>query len=238
MDLETAIGDEAVPPELPTELPWRTPEKPPKKAGDRLDDHIKAPPPHLLYHALRLLQLGWSVGAVAMEVDISDRTLYRWRRIYAMGEKRTDLPVKIPPAHPKKTTGRPRALAQGDRLAVFNLLLQEGWKEHLEVVRWLKENRNVQTTRSTICRVYKSEGWTRESVERIARERGAPFGNQNTSHDQAPQAPIPMPPVVPFANPHHPGSLNTTSSTPHPSHFPATIDPNLEHMFAPGPMPR
>ena len=109
---------------------------------------------------VRFLELGWRPGAIAKHLHVSEATVYNTEQ----NLMRYGLPLK-----PRvRKTGRPAALTKADRVALLELLLDEGWKYLDELQYWLYHERSVEVSLNTISRVLKKEGWSRKAIKRIA----------------------------------------------------------------------
>ncbi|KAL4878020.1 hypothetical protein BJY04DRAFT_221592 [Aspergillus karnatakaensis] len=107
----------------------------------------------------RYLLQGWTTKAIAAEVGVCTQTVVRLRdNLMKHGS------VKAPRF---KKLGRPRRLTRADEDALFEWLKadaeaeQEGGRkrEQLEMAKWLLDERGVEISRATVCRLLKRRGW-------------------------------------------------------------------------------
>jgi transposase len=107
---------------------------------------------------VRFLELGWPVADIAIQVRVSPTAVYNTLQNLV----RYGAPVK--PQFSK--VGRPRKLSQADEDRVFEWLLEEGWRDQDEIVKWLHIERGVEVSRTCISRMLKRRRWTRKAAKR------------------------------------------------------------------------
>lgn len=106
---------------------------------------------------VRHLLLGWPAAEIAKRVRVSPTTVYKTHQnLVRYG-------AAVKPRLAK--SGRPLKLSQADEDRVFQWMLEEGWKDQDEIVKWLDEQCGVEVSQATISRMLKRRKWTREAVK-------------------------------------------------------------------------
>lgn len=115
-------------------------------------------PADKLARILDLLQTRHSAKFIATQEDVSLSTVYNLQRRV----KKYGSPAK--PTNLYKDLGRTTKIAEEDSSALYRQLMLHGWMQQDEIVAWLKLERGITVSRSTVSRLLTRRGWTRESM--------------------------------------------------------------------------
>ena len=94
----------------------------------------------------KLLQLGWSVGAICDEEQCSRRTVLRWKKRFEAGEQEQD----------RSRGGRPRKLAPALKRQVIHRAEGNRGRSTRKISRWLR-SKGVSVSKDTVHRALKED---------------------------------------------------------------------------------
>jgi transposase len=115
-------------------------------------------PPDKLASILRHFESGQSARYIASQEDVSLSTVYNLQRRV----KKYGAPAK--PTNLYKDLGRTTKIPEVDADALYRQLMLHGWMQQDEIVEWLKKERGIVCSRSTVSRLLSKKGWTKEAV--------------------------------------------------------------------------
>jgi len=106
------------------------------------------------------LLLSWSTAMIASETGAKPCTIQYWRTNLLQFQSMNHPPLAA--------LGRRRKLTQDDKEVLKEILLQHGWMMQDEMAAWLVNERGVEVSQSTVSRLLKEEGWSRQKLARIS----------------------------------------------------------------------
>jgi transposase len=156
----TASPLEGTPSEpLSTATPETEPaENTPQETSEKLHYRNRGLPPDKLARILDLFQSQRSAKFIATQEDVSLSTIYNLQRRV----KKYGTPAK--PTNLYKDLGRTTKIPEDDARALYRQLMLHGWMQQDEIVVWLKQERGITCSRSTVSRLLTKKGWTREAM--------------------------------------------------------------------------
>jgi transposase len=109
------------------------------------------------------LELGWLPKTIAAKLAISTSVVTSIER-----NLKTYGSIRPPQLLPR---GRPYQMTLADEDALLEYILSYGWRSQDEMVWWLREERNVKVTQSTISRMLKRRKWNQKELRIMSMTR-------------------------------------------------------------------
>ncbi|KAG2128610.1 hypothetical protein DEU56DRAFT_819250 [Suillus clintonianus] len=113
--------------------------------------------------ALRLWNHGWELADICEAFGVSERSCYRWRRIFE------ECGTTTKPRSP--LTGRTRTITRALLTAIEDLFTVDSDLFLDEVCTWLAVSHDIVVSTSTLSRNLKEAGLTRKILRKLASER-------------------------------------------------------------------
>jgi len=117
-------------------------------------------PPDQVRRFMELWRKGTKIRDIAAEVKIGLSTAYHWQR--------NCLETGGVVVQKQKPWGRPNRMTVEDEKALSQMLLERGWMDQKDMVKWLEETRGVKVSASTVCRLLLRNGWNAEVFKKAA----------------------------------------------------------------------